>query len=84
MKAQAVVRELLKMFLEQNNATWKNQGPSAVKILEILDPPSLPQQPLSPDRPMIVTAGLLGGAVLGLLAVLVWRGRRSSTLHSQK
>jgi LPS O-antigen subunit length determinant protein (WzzB/FepE family) len=29
---------------------------------------------------MIVTVGLLGGAVLGLLAVLV----RRSTLHSQK
>jgi uncharacterized protein involved in exopolysaccharide biosynthesis len=29
---------------------------------------------------MIVGAGLFGGAVMGLLAVLVWRG----TLHSQK
>jgi uncharacterized protein involved in exopolysaccharide biosynthesis len=29
---------------------------------------------------MIVAVGLLGGALLGLLAVLVWR----STLHSQK
>jgi LPS O-antigen subunit length determinant protein (WzzB/FepE family) len=41
---------------------------------------SLPQRPIFPNRPMIVTMGLLGGAVLGLLAVLVWR----STLHSQK
>jgi len=67
LKAQAVVRELVSSFAGE-------------KILEILDRPSLPQRPIFPNRPMIVTAGLLGGAVLGLLAVLV----RRSTLHSQK
>jgi hypothetical protein len=84
LKARAVVRELLTRFTEQNYTTRKNQGPSAVKILEILDPPNLPQRPLFPNRPMIVTVGLLGGALLGLLAVLVWRVRRGSTVHSQK
>jgi LPS O-antigen subunit length determinant protein (WzzB/FepE family) len=67
LKAQAVVRELVSSFAGE-------------KILEILDRPSLPQRPIFPNRPMIVTVGLLGGAVLGLLAVLV----RRSTLHSQK
>jgi len=65
LKAQAVVRELVSSF-------------GAEKILEVLDPPSLPQRHLFPNRPMIVTVGLLGGAVL------VWRVRRGSTLHSQK
>jgi LPS O-antigen subunit length determinant protein (WzzB/FepE family) len=60
LKAQAVVRELVSSF-------------GAEKILEVLDPPSLPQRHLFPNRPMIVAVGLLGGAVLGLLAVLVWR-----------
>jgi LPS O-antigen subunit length determinant protein (WzzB/FepE family) len=67
LKAQAVVCKLVSSFATE-------------KILEVLDPASLPQRPLFPNRPMIVGAGLLGGAVLGLLAVLAWR----STLHSQK
>jgi hypothetical protein len=67
LKAQAVVCELVSSFATE-------------KILEVLDLPSLPQRPIFPNRPMIVTVGLLGGAVLGLLAVLV----RRSTLHSQK
>jgi LPS O-antigen subunit length determinant protein (WzzB/FepE family) len=71
LRSQAVVRELVSSFASE-------------KILEVLDPPNLPQRPLSPNRPLIVAAGLLGGAVLGLLAVLVWRVRRGSTLHSQK
>jgi LPS O-antigen subunit length determinant protein (WzzB/FepE family) len=67
LKAQTVVRELVSSF-------------AAETILEILDRPSLPRRPIFPNRPMIVAVGLLGGALLGLLAVLVWR----STLHSQK
>ena len=74
LKARLVVRELLTAFIEQNAVAHRTRQPSAVDILEVLDPPNLPQRPLFPNRPMIVTAGLLGGAVLGLLAVLVWRG----------
>jgi LPS O-antigen subunit length determinant protein (WzzB/FepE family) len=70
-KAQAVVCALVSLFASE-------------KILEILDPPSTPQQPISPNRPMIVAVGLFGGAVLGSLAALVWRRRRGGTLHSQK
>jgi len=67
LRSQAVVRELLSSFATE-------------KTLEILDSPSLPQRPFFPNRPMIVAVGLLGGAVLGLLAVLV----RRRALHSQK
>jgi hypothetical protein len=80
LKAQAVVYELQTRFQEQNVAIQRKQGPSSQELLEVLDPASLPQRHLYPNRPMIVAAGLFGGAVLGLLAVLVWR----STLHSQK
>ncbi len=84
LKAQAVVRELVSRFSQQNVAIQMAQGPSAEEQLEVLDPASLPARPLAPNRPMIVTVGLFGGAVLGLSAVLVWRVGRSSTLHSQK
>jgi uncharacterized protein involved in exopolysaccharide biosynthesis len=80
LKARLVVRELVTAFIEQNAVAHRTRQPSAVDILEVLDPPNLPERPLYPNRPMIVTVGLFGGAVLGLLAVLVWR----STLHSQK
>jgi len=73
LKAQAVVRELVTKFYRQWVATQMAHGPSGPEQLEVLDPPSLPQRPFFPNRPMIVAAGLLGGAVLGLLAVLVWR-----------
>lgn len=74
LKAQAVVRELVTRFYRQWVATQMAHGPSGPEQLEVLDPPSLPQRPFFPNRPMIVAVGLLGGAVLGLLAVLVWRG----------
>ena len=76
LKAQAVVRELVSSFIQQNAATQSTRQPSAVESLEILDPPSLPQGPAFPNRPNIVAVGLFGGAVLGLLALLVWRRRR--------
>ena len=73
LKARLVVRELVAAFIEQNAVAQRNLQASAMDILEVLDPPNLPERPLAPNRPMIVTVGLLGGAVLGLLAVLVWR-----------
>jgi uncharacterized protein involved in exopolysaccharide biosynthesis len=74
LKAQAVVRELVTRFYRQWVATQMAHGPSGPEQLEVLDPASLPERPFVPNRPMIVAIGLLGGAVLGLLAVLVWRG----------
>lgn len=74
LKAQAVVRELVTRFYRQWVATQMAHGPSGPEQLEVLWPPSLPQRHFYANRPMIVAAGLLGGAVLGLLAVLVWRG----------
>ena len=84
LKAQAVVRELAYRFYRQNIAIQRAQGPSAEENVEILDPASLPGRPFYPNRLVAVGVGLFGGAVLGLLAVLVWRVSRSSTLHSQK
>jgi hypothetical protein len=73
-KAQAVVRELVNSFFISNTLERGDEGSSAAEILEVLDPASLPQQRLGPNRPMMVAVGLLGGVVLGLLVVLVWRG----------
>ena len=68
LKARSVVRELVAAFIEQNAVAQRNLQASAMDILEVLDVPSLPQRPFYPNRPMIVTVGLFGGAVLGLSA----------------
>jgi hypothetical protein len=74
-KAQSVVRELVVKFIEQNITTQRSQPPSAAAILEVQDPASLPERSFWPNRPMIISIGLLGGAVLGLLALLLWGGK---------
>jgi len=72
-KAQSVVRELVARLIEQSVPAQRNQGPSAAMLFQVLDPASLPRQPLIPNRTFIVTVGLFGGAVFGWLAVLVRR-----------
>jgi hypothetical protein len=70
-KAQSVANELTARLIEQNLTIQENQAASAPMIFRLLEPPSLPKRPVGPNRTTIVTEGLLGGAVLGLLAVLV-------------
>jgi LPS O-antigen subunit length determinant protein (WzzB/FepE family) len=77
------MRQLIRWTARLYPAPWRERYGEELDALvevEVLDRPSLPRRPIFPNRPMIVTVGLLGGAVLGLLAVLV----RRSTLHSQK
>ena len=71
-KAQAVVRELMASFFRQDNLRRGNQGPFAAEILEVLDPASLPQRQFFPNRPMMVAAGLLGGAALAFSTGTRW------------
>ena len=52
----------------------KNEG-AAIKV-EVLDPPSLPRAPVSPNRPVIVIGGLLSGVVLGVLIAGIRRWPR--------
>jgi LPS O-antigen subunit length determinant protein (WzzB/FepE family) len=79
-KAQSVVRVVVAKFVEQINATQGNQAPPAAVTLQLLDPANLPKQPIFPNRLVMVAVGLVGGAVLGLLAVLV---RRSAARFSK-
>jgi hypothetical protein len=73
-KAQSVVREVVAKFVEQINTTQRDQAPPAtVFSQQILDPANLPERPFFPNRPFMVAVGLIGGAVLGLSAVLVQR-----------
>ena len=45
--------------------------------LSVTDPPQVPEEPMSPNRPMLIlggiAAGLLGGFVLAMIAELVFR-----------
>ena len=72
-KAQSVVRELVARFVEQINTMQRNQAPPAAATLELLAPARLPERLFMPNRPLIITTGLLAGAMLGSLAILVAR-----------
>src|ERR1035441_3976728 len=52
----------------------------SLETLEVLDPPSLPGRPVSPNRPATAAAiGLLAGLLLGPL--LAWRRRSGAWPH---
>jgi hypothetical protein len=72
-KAQAVVRELVARFVEQN-VTQQQQGNAergGVANLEVLDPASLPDKPTRLNWPQILMWGLIAGLLLGLAAASV-------------
>jgi hypothetical protein len=93
-KAQAVIRALIMGFLEWNvraeEARARESGNE--KMLEIveykaelnlgvLDPASLPEKPVTPNRLMIAAAGLALGFLLGGLT-LWFRQNRGQTLRA--
>src|ERR1035437_9467100 len=86
-KAQAVVREVVTKFVEDNATAERKLAKaqdgadlkpdsdliSGVPVLEVLDPPSLPASPISPNRAAVTATGLLAGLLLGsLLALRRW------------
>lgn len=83
LKAQQVVRWLVAHFTSQNviEAREKARTMSVVEqeieehkagqTLEVLDPPSLPLAPVSPNRPAIAAAGAALGLLVGMIAL--WR-----------
>jgi uncharacterized protein involved in exopolysaccharide biosynthesis len=93
-KAQAVVRELVTRFTEENVFVERERARASddaksIEIaehrvgenLEVLDPPSDPQEPFSPNRLAIALAGLALGLLLG--GVTLWfRQSRSHTLRT--
>ena len=70
-KAQLVVRDLTTMLIDEY--ARQNQGAAG---LEVLDMASLPGQHKSPNRPAIVLAGFLAGALFGALLSLTSRAAR--------
>jgi hypothetical protein len=88
--AQAVVREIVTGFTEQNiiaeRARVKIMGPEFQRMtdhkvgenLEVLDPATFPQTPDGPDRLLIVAAGVAAGLLLGALTLILRRPRGSA------
>ncbi|MGO9257218.1 MAG: hypothetical protein ACLQU1_13075 [Bryobacteraceae bacterium] len=64
-KAQAAVQQVVARLIE-DNLTHRVTG-SGVKQVELLDPASLPQLPIQPNRLAIALLGLMVGLALGLL-----------------
>jgi hypothetical protein len=90
-KAQRVVRELVTMFTERNIVDQRNGPYLSVTLrqiyerkagtnLEVLDPASLPEAPVAPNRAFISLSGLAGG----LLAATLLIRRRTATVPARR
>jgi capsular polysaccharide biosynthesis protein len=89
LKAQAAVSELVMRFFLRNivetrarSATKSAEARFAVdrefgETLDLLEPASLPQNPVAPNRLAIAAAGLALGLLLGALAPRLWRRNRT-------
>ena len=67
-------RALYEAFLEQSAAGQITEALEAARAggrFEIVEPPMRPTSPVAPDRIMILALSILGGLVMGLVAVLV-------------
>jgi len=83
-KARQVVQSLLTKFLQEhlNRKSYLAESAKSEKLnqifqrkagemLEVLDSPSLPEKPVSPNRLAIAGAGLGGGLLLGAIALCI-------------
>ena len=70
-KAQQVTKDLAARLIDLHGARQESDLKS---VMEIIDPPSLPLRPTSPNRPLLTGIGLLAGLIV---AVVLQVRRRS-------
>ena len=73
--AQAMNRELIGKFTEQNVEVQRGGDRRMGENLEVLDPASLPARPIFPNRAQFAFAGLCAGLVAGLTVAYALRWR---------
>jgi capsular polysaccharide biosynthesis protein len=73
--AQAMNRELVSKFTEQNVLVARAGDLPMGENLEVLDPASLPQNPIEPHKVQWVLAGLFAGLLAGLTVSYAMRWR---------
>ncbi len=69
-KAQAVVREFVTKFIEQNANLERESASTSAIVIEVLGPASLPESAVYPNRLAFAASGLIGGVLLGLAIAL--------------
>ena len=75
--AQKVVADVVGRLLEESINDHVRSGSQVNFTLELLDPPTLPQNAYFPKRPMVVGTGLFVGLV-GAIMLGVWRHFKKS------
>ncbi len=73
--AQRVTQQLVTRFIDENTRS-RNGGASPLTLI-LLDPPSLPKDPLRAGSSRLVVAGLIAGAAAGALLALILSWRRN-------
>jgi polysaccharide chain length determinant protein (PEP-CTERM system associated) len=77
-----IYNDLLKKQSDSKMATdleRRQQG----EQFRVLDPPSLPQKPIYPNRPVFGVGGFMGGLAFGLVIVFALEAQ-DTTLHSER
>jgi hypothetical protein len=75
--AQSVVNDLTATIVDEYLRIARNEDPPTRMRLRMVDPASLPARPTRPNRAIIGSAGLIGGALAGMVAVVARRRRKS-------
>src|SRR5207344_1451934 len=73
--AQATVRAIVALLIDQNLRVSMRDGKGGANV-EVLDPASLPSQPVSPNRLKAIANGLATGLLLGLVCGAVFSAIR--------
>jgi len=81
--AQATVRAVVDALIKQNALESRRYGWGAANMA-VLDPPSLPSQPVGPNRMRLIGRGLGAGLVLGLVCGAIFSMVRSKKQWSQR
>ncbi len=72
-QAQAIANALADAFVERIQAENLALPPTDLKVdIQKIDVPAVPNRPVSPNRRTDTLAGLILGATVGLLTVLLW------------
>ena len=85
-RAEKNAQDKFQEYLKKQQLAGQNEAmvqAKAAENLEVLDPPSLPEQPSAPKRPFIIGAGFAGAIVLGFGMAAI-REMKDSSLKNLK
>jgi hypothetical protein len=73
-----------KLLTKEQNLKIFTYRSLATSNIEIIDPPRIPQKPLSPNMALNIILGILAGLTLGTSSAMIWPGILSPETHPKQ